>query len=441
VSLDDALRDRETEPCAAAAGRAAIKLLEHLVFVAARQAGTVVGDLDRDRLVGRRGEDADRAGARRVLDRVVQQIDQHLLDQHVVNRHQRQILWNLRVHAPIGELLAEAAQRRADDLFERMPFLAQLQGAGLEPRHLQKVLDQTVEPVGLFAHRFQEALACRRVELRAVVQHGGGGALDRGQRRSQIVRDRAEQRVAEALGLHAHLGLLRLVGQMRPLDGQRGLVRECLQLVKLVRRVERVSVGGPDPENAYGSARRLQRQIERGGARQGGSAEARGLMVLMDPLGHAELVRVELELAAAPGLQGLAAAAGQEHHDLAAKHVADVPGRDRKELVEAARARELSAHRVERRRPLLALARGVGLHPDPRREAARHQADHQHHEEHEQVPEVGDRERERGRDEEEVQRGDAQDRGHQRRAAAVASGDHDDPEQIDHDQIRELEER
>ena len=88
-----------------------------------------------------------------------------------------------------------------------------------------------------------------------------------------------------------------------------------------------VPVGGPDPEDAHGAARRLQRQIERGGAGQRGGAEARGLMVLVDPLGDAELVRVELELTTALGLQALTAAAGQEHHDLAPEDLADVPDR------------------------------------------------------------------------------------------------------------------
>src|SRR5262245_33511755 len=66
VRLHDALRDRETEPGAASAGQPAIELLEYLVLVAARQPGPAVSDLDRHRLVGRGGEDADRARGRRV---------------------------------------------------------------------------------------------------------------------------------------------------------------------------------------------------------------------------------------------------------------------------------------------------------------------------------------------------------------------------------------
>ena len=118
-----------------------------------------------------------------------------------------------------------------------------------------------------------------------------------------------------------------------------------------------------------------------------------------------------------------------------------MPHGDRQELVEAARARELPAHRVERRRPLLAISGGLCLQPDPRGQTARHEPDHQHHHEGEKVADVGDREREDRGHEEEVEGGDAQDRSHERRPAPVARGDHDDSEQIDHDQIGELEER
>ena len=172
----------------------------------------------------------------------------------------------MRLHPPVGELLAETAQRRADDLLERMPFLAELERAGLEARHLQEILDEAIQPVGLLAHRLEQLLARSRVDLRSILQHGRGGARDRRQGRPQIVRDRAEQRVAEALGLDAHLRLLRLVGQMRALDGERGLVGEGLELVELIGRVERVPIGGPDAEHAHGAARRLERQVERGGA-------------------------------------------------------------------------------------------------------------------------------------------------------------------------------
>ena len=135
--------------------------------------------------------------------------------------------------------------------------------------------------------------------------------------------------------------------------------------MELIGRIERVPIGGPDAEHADGPARRLERQVERGGAGQGGGAESRGLMVLVHPLGHAELVRVERELTLTPGHQALAAGAGQEHDDLAPEDLADVSHRDRQELVQAACSRARGSSR-RRRRPLLALAGGLRLQADPR---------------------------------------------------------------------------
>src|SRR5438093_9195226 len=120
VRPDDALTDREAEPGAPAAGRqAAVELLEDLVLLATGQPRAVVGDLDGDRAVGRRRDDRDRASRRGVLEGIVEEVDQHLLDEHVVDRDQRQIRRDVRGHAAIRQTLAEAAQRRSDHLLER----------------------------------------------------------------------------------------------------------------------------------------------------------------------------------------------------------------------------------------------------------------------------------------------------------------------------------
>src|SRR5215510_13281405 len=102
VCLDDALCDCEAEAGAAAAGGDAVELLEDLVFLSSREPRTVIRDLYGDGLPGRGSQDANGAAARSVLDRVVEQVDQHLLDQHVVDWNERQIGRYVRVHAPIG---------------------------------------------------------------------------------------------------------------------------------------------------------------------------------------------------------------------------------------------------------------------------------------------------------------------------------------------------
>src|SRR5437879_2164423 len=129
MRLDDALADREAEPGApAAAGLPTVKLLEDLVLLAPGQPRAAVGDLDGDGAVRRGRDDPDRTFGRRVLDRVVEEVDQHLLDEHVVDRHERQIRWDVRRDAPVREPLAEATQRRADHLLQPEPVTVQLPG-------------------------------------------------------------------------------------------------------------------------------------------------------------------------------------------------------------------------------------------------------------------------------------------------------------------------
>src|SRR5437667_724364 len=157
VRPDDALADREAEPGApAAVGLPAIELLEDPVLLPARQPRTAVGDLDGDGAVRRGRDDSDRALGRGVLERVVEEVHENLLDEHVVDRHQRQIGRDADGDAPAPEALGESPERGADHLLERVPVTAELERAGLEPRHLEQVLDETVEALGFVTDGLQQ---------------------------------------------------------------------------------------------------------------------------------------------------------------------------------------------------------------------------------------------------------------------------------------------
>lgn len=160
--------------------------------------------------------------------------------------------------------------------------------------------------------------------------------------------------------------------------GQRRLIAERLQLMPLLGGVEGVAIGGPDSEDAEWATGRDQREVERRRAGQGRRAEAGELPVLEDPPGDAKLVRVHFIVAAAP--EGEATAGiGQEYGQLAGEDLADVPDRDLQQLVDTPHAGQLPAHRVERRRALLALAGRLGLRPDTDGEPADHDGHHEHH--------------------------------------------------------------
>src|SRR5207244_5975041 len=113
-------------------------------------------------------------------------------------------------------------------------------------------------------------------------------------------RDRAEQGVPQALAFDPDLGVLSLGGEIGPLDGERGLITECLELVELLRSVQSVTVDRPAAKHAHRSTRREQPQVERRRSGQCRRAEASRLPMLEDPSTNAEVVGGHLALAPAP---------------------------------------------------------------------------------------------------------------------------------------------
>ena len=65
------------------------------------------------------------------------------------------------VDAALAEALLDAGQRAADDLLEGLPVLAHADAAGLEPGHLEEIVHEAVQAVGLLLDRLGQ-LAPRR---------------------------------------------------------------------------------------------------------------------------------------------------------------------------------------------------------------------------------------------------------------------------------------
>ena len=158
-----------------------------------RDAGTIVvhRDLDRSRDLVRRNGDRGSVGG--VLDRVLDQIDQHLRDLDVVEAQQRQIGFD-----GDGQRVTSGARRKArshvdDELVDIVPVLLRPQRASLDPGEIEQIADHEREPIGLFIDRLQEVPPRLRIPLDRVVEERGGRGLDRGEWRAQIVRDGGEE--------------------------------------------------------------------------------------------------------------------------------------------------------------------------------------------------------------------------------------------------------
>jgi hypothetical protein len=254
VGFDDPPADRQPKPRAAAARRRRVgaeELLEHAALGAGGHARAAVGDLDDHPALARARGDLDRRAGGRVLQRVVDQVDQHLLDRDVVDPHQRQVGGKARGDRPAGQPAVEVAQRRAHDVVQRLPFPPQHQPARLQPRHVQQVVDQAVHPLGLGVDRVEHLGAGGGRRGVAGLDQRAGGAGDCGQRRAQVVRYAGQQRVAQELGFGAFPRQARLGGagavavdqradrqRGQEHDGERHEVLAIVHVERVVRRDE-----------------------------------------------------------------------------------------------------------------------------------------------------------------------------------------------------------
>ena len=79
-----------------------------------------------------------------------------------------------------------------------------------EAAHVQQVLHQAVEPVGLVVDGLQQDAGLVGSEGELVGEQAGGGRLDRGQRGAQVVADRGQQGRSQLVGPGQRVGLGRL---------------------------------------------------------------------------------------------------------------------------------------------------------------------------------------------------------------------------------------
>ena len=123
--------------------------------------------------------------------------------------------------------------RAADDLLDRLPFHAQPDLAALDARHVEQIGHHVGHAPRLLAEaRGQLQLRVRSSARLARGEHLGH-ADQRRQRRAQVVRQRGEQRVAQALGLHLHRGALRHLDVVHALQRHRRQRSEGLELLAL----------------------------------------------------------------------------------------------------------------------------------------------------------------------------------------------------------------
>ena len=164
------------------------------------------------------------------------------------------------------------------------------------------------------------------------------GADDGGERRLQIVRDRREQRGAQAIGLDPAFGLIEIVHEMNALDGQRRLVDQRVEQAALVGGKKRTWLVAVDADDADDAAAGAHGQKQPLGARQRiGATSGRPIMV-PGPFGGGKIGLIENVLGRISGSYGKGAVFRQQQDDPDFEHECSLVGARPEHVVERAGA-------------------------------------------------------------------------------------------------------
>ena len=163
-------------------------------------AASPVGDRQLDVSAVERGGHPDRR-RRRVAGGVGEQVAEHLHDAGAVGHHARQVRRQVDGHVVAGAAGQERAARRVDERARVGRLGIDRQGAGVDAAGVEQVADEVRHAVGLVVDDAEELHELGRAERTPGAEHGGGGPLDGGERRAQLVAHHAEEVGAHAVEL------------------------------------------------------------------------------------------------------------------------------------------------------------------------------------------------------------------------------------------------
>ena len=266
---------------------------------------------------GARCLDPDGRALGRVFGGIVEQVEQHLLEEHRVDVDHRQVVREVDGDVVAGEHPAGALQGAADDLGEIVRGPVRGDGAGLEPGHVEQIGDEAIQPLGFGEDGGEEVGAGFLVQVVGEVAQRPGRPDDGGERRAQVVGDRGEQRLAQAVGLGGAHGALDVLHQVDPLDGDSRLVGERVEQAALLGGEQRTRALGVEADDADGAASGAERHEEAAGAGQVVGAAAGGPVGLEAPLRGGDVGGLERVLGRVAGAhRDRAVRVGQEQHHL-----------------------------------------------------------------------------------------------------------------------------
>ena len=109
--------------------------------------------------------------------------------------------------------LIRPLQGRADDVGEIGGSGLRLERSGFEPRHVEKIADKAVEPLGLLQNGAHKARLNCCIELLSMRDEAARRAENRSKRGAQIMRNRGQQGRAQAIGLRRQTGAVNVLAR------------------------------------------------------------------------------------------------------------------------------------------------------------------------------------------------------------------------------------
>jgi hypothetical protein len=255
VCVGDRLHDRKTQPRALLRGRrrGPEEALEEPVDLVGGNSHARVRDLDHRRVVATIDRERHRSFFRRELDRVREQVPDELTEPHRVGPERERLVCRHEaeldvLHVGCGACRLDLPGRQRDEVdmrrFER-------QAPGVDPGDGEDVVDEPEQPLGVPAHDLEEARLLLGQLPGLAVEHQLEVADDRGDRRSQLVRDRADELVLHPVELEQLLVLFRerlrdlslALQQVLALERERELGGNGVEEMTAARQLRRVDVG------------------------------------------------------------------------------------------------------------------------------------------------------------------------------------------------------
>ena len=282
--------------------------------------------------------------------------------------------------------------------------------AALDAGHVQEIAHQR-------AHAARLILDCLRGFQLHARQLGRGERQgfrqtdQHGQRCAQIVRQRREQRIAQALGFHLEQRVLRDADVVHPLEGNRNQRSESVEQLPLLRDAQHapvVRLDGQDPASLGG---RTQRNVKHFAARQGIRAETRRLTSIERPLRCPDLDRQRRIGALCIGVERAhqsSAGIRQQQRGARAKCALDGLIADFDHLFDLNGSRQIACNFKKRARTFLAMRRDARLKTQAGGQLAGNQAHRQHDEKRQQVLHVAHGKRKPRRHEKKIKGADAE---------------------------------